>query len=85
MDWHEAFLGVLSAAMAAGSWVLKDLMRRIDKNAEEVHELHLRLAQEYIHKRELEKIEDRIDKRFDSLEAKLDTLFERLNEKEDKR
>ena len=77
MEWQPIIDIALAAVIAAVGWFARQVWDAVQQLKEDVSSLELNIAENYVKKVD-------INARFDKLEAILDKIFDRLDQKADK-
>jgi chaperonin cofactor prefoldin len=77
MEWQPIIDIALAAVIAAVGWFARQVWDAVQQLKEDVSSLELNIAENYVKKVD-------INARFDKLEAILDKIFDKLDQKADK-
>jgi len=84
MGWQEAFNTLVGVGLVVLGWLLKnmtdaikDLRIKDDTLADKVSSLDTKMAGEFVHKDDLQRLSDAIFKKLDRIEEKLDRKVDR--------
>jgi uncharacterized coiled-coil DUF342 family protein len=76
--WQTVINLVGGAILAAVGWFCRDIVDRVDKLADKVHDIEIDLPKNYVRQDQIEARMDKIDARFDKLDAHITKLFEKI-------
>lgn len=79
------FANKMHGRMEAAHTKINSIYPRIDQAEDKVSELHLHIAQHYVPKTELVRLETRMDNRFDKVDVKLDNIAAGISNKADRK
>jgi hypothetical protein len=84
MDFQSIINFGVAATVGIGGWFARQLWDSVKELKKEVNDMRLHVSDHYVKKSEVDGFRADMDKRFDRIEALLDKLYERLDNKVDK-
>ena len=79
--WQSVINVIGGALLAAIGWFCREIWDSVKLLREDVHRIEINLPESYIKRSEIEFRLDKIDQRFEKLDAHITKLFERLDSK----
>ena len=79
--WQIVINLVGGTALAALGWFGREILARLEKVSDKVHDIEVDLPRNYVRQDQIENKLDKIDMRFDKLDNHITKLFERLDQK----
>jgi predicted nuclease with TOPRIM domain len=80
--WQIIINLVGGAGLAAIGWFCREILARLEKVSDKVHEIEVDLPRNYVRQDQVESKLDKIDARFDKLDAHITKLFEKIERNE---
>ena len=82
MEHWQNIINIVGGAILAGiGWFCREIWDSVKILREDVHRIEINLPESYIKRSEIENRLDKIDMRFEKLDAHITKLFERLESK----
>jgi hypothetical protein len=80
MEHWQNIINIVGGAILAGmGWFCREIWDSVKALREDVHRIEINLPESYIKRSEIESRLDKIDMRFEKLDAHITKLFERLD------
>ena len=76
--WQTVINLVGGAALACVGWFCREILSRLEKVSDKVHDIEVDLPRNYVRQDQVESKLDKIDARFDKLDAHIAKLFEKI-------
>ena len=80
-SWQHLINVVGGACLAAVGWFCREIWDSVKLLREDVHRIEINLPESYIKRSEIGVRLDKIDQRFEKLDAHITKLFERIEQK----